>query len=77
MYTIEVSWGAHREYKVKPITAESFDKMISVLQGAWDANVQTYNISVKVCENDKVVYDGPLNSVVISGLKYNYEKGLM
>jgi hypothetical protein len=74
MYTIEISWGTCREYKVKPIAAESFDKMISVLQGAWDVNVQTLNISAKVCENDKCIYDGPLNQYVVNGFRYKAMK---
>lgn len=70
MYTIEISWGTCREYKVKPINAETFSDLISVLQGAWEANVQTLNISAKVCENDKVIYDGLLNQYVVNGFRY-------
>ena len=70
MYTIEISWGACREYKVKPINAKTFSDLVSVLQGAWDVNVQTLNISAKVCEDNKVIYDGLLNQYVVNGFRY-------
>ena len=70
MYTIEISWGTCREYKVKPINAETFSDLVSVLQGAWEANVQTLNISAKVCEDNKVIYDGLLNQYVVNGFRY-------
>jgi hypothetical protein len=45
----------------------------------YDVNSDTAGLAVKIIDNEKKddVYDGPLNPIILAGLKYNYEKGLI
>jgi len=77
MYTIEVSWGEKRECVFNPIQEETIWGVILRLQTLWNANTSTLNFSTKIMENDKIIYDGPLNQFVIDGFRYDVIKEMM
>lgn len=74
MFKFEISWGQHREYKCDVAAFTNFDVMINGLELALYANIDTYNLSAIVWEDDKTIYDGPLNTMIINGLRYISQK---
>ena len=74
MFKFQISWGQHREYKTDVASFTNMDVMINGLQMAYDSNIDTYNISAAVWEDEKVLYDGPLSNMVIFGLRYISQK---
>lgn len=77
MYSTTISWGKNRETVFEPITDNTIWNLISRLQTLWDANVTTENFSAKIMNDEKLMYDGPINQLVIDGLRYNVMKEMM
>lgn len=77
MYTTTISWGKNRETVCEPVTDNAIWNLISRLQSMWNANVTTENFSAKIMNDGKLMYDGPINQLVIDGFRYNVMKEMM
>jgi len=76
-YTIHTKWeGSNGTYVA---VYNTFAEVLSYIQAVCDVNCDTAGLAVKIIDNEKKddVYDGPLNPIILAGLKYNYEKGLI
>jgi len=76
-YTIHTKWeGSNGTYVA---VYNTFAEVLSCIQAVCDVNCDTAGLAVKIIDNEKKddVYDGPLNPIILAGLKYNYEKGLI
>lgn len=76
-YTIHVSWTGSGE--LNAANYNTFAEVLSYIQAVYDVNSDTAGLAVKIVDNEKKedIYDGPLNPIILVGLKYNYEKGLI
>lgn len=78
-YTIHTKWNGSGEPRVA--VYNTFAEVLSYIQAVCDVNCETAGLAVKIIDRDREkkedVYDGPLNDIVLAGLKYNYEKGLL
>ena len=76
-YTIHTKWdGSGGTYLA---TFDTFAEVLAYTQAVYDVNSDTAGLAVKIIDNEKKddVYDGPLNPIILAGLRYNYEKGLI
>lgn len=76
-YTIHTKWdGSGGTYAV---AYNTFAEVLAYTQAVYDVNSDTAGLAIKIVDNEKKedVYDGPLNLIIIAGLRYNYEKGLI
>lgn len=76
-YNIHTKWdGSNGTYAV---AYNTFDEVLAYIQAVCDVNCDTAGLEVKIIDREKKddVYDGPLNHIILAGLKYNYEKGLI
>jgi hypothetical protein len=76
-YTIHTKWdGSNGTYTADYNT---FPEVLAYIQAVNDINSETAGLEVKIIDREKKedVYDGPLNLIIIAGLRYNYEKGLI
>ena len=76
-YSIHTKWdGSGGTYAV---AYNTFDEVLAYIQAVCDINNDTAGLEVKIIDREKKddVYDGPLNHIILAGLKYNYEKGLI
>lgn len=76
-YTIHTKWdGSDGTYAA---IYNTFAEVLAYIQAACDVNCETAGLAVKIIDREKKedVYDGPLNEIILAGLKYNYEKGLI
>lgn len=76
-YTINTAWTGSSE--LHAAVYNTFAEVLSYIQAVCDVNCDTAGLVVKIVDNEKKedVYDGPLNLIIIAGLRYNYEKGLI
>lgn len=76
-YTIHVSWTGSGE--LSTANYNTFAEVLAYTQAVCDVNCDTAGLAVKIVDNEKKedIYDGPLNPIILVGLKYNYEKGLI
>ena len=76
-YKIHVSWTGSGE--LHAAVYNTFAEVLAYVQAVYDVNCETAGLAVKIidCEKKEDVYDGPLNEIILAGLKYNYEKGLI
>ena len=77
MYSTIISWGKNRETVFEPVTDDTIWNLIARLQSLWNANVTTENFSAKIMNDEKLMYDGPINQFVIDGFRYNVMKEMM
>lgn len=76
-YTIHTKWdGSGGTYAA---AFNTFAEVLSYIQAVNDINSETAGLEVKIIDREKKddVYNGPLNEIILAGLKYNYEKGLI
>lgn len=76
-YSIHTKWdGSDGTYTTGYGT---FPEVLAYIQAVCDVNCETAGLEVKIIDREKKddVYDGPLNHIILAGLKYNYEKGLI
>lgn len=76
-YSIHTKWdGSNGTYTADYNT---FPEVLAYIQAVCDVNCNTVGLEVKIIDREKKedVYDGPLNLIIIAGLRYNYEKGLI
>ena len=76
-YTIHTKWdGSDGIYAV---AYNTFDEVLAYIQTVNDINCEVEGLTVKIIDREKKddVYDGPLNPIILAGLRYNYEKGLI
>lgn len=76
-YSIHTKWdGSNGIYTADYNT---FPEVLAYIQAVNDINSETAGLEVKIIDREKKedVYDGPLNLIIIAGLRYNYEKGLI
>jgi hypothetical protein len=76
-YTIHTKWdGSNGTYAA---IYNTFAEVLAYTQAVYDVNSDTAGLAIKIVDNEKKedVYDGPLNLIIIAGLRYNYEKGLI
>ena len=76
-YSIHTKWdGSNGTYTADYNT---FPEVLAYIQAVNDINSETAGLEVKIidCEKKEDIYDGPLNLIIIAGLRYNYEKGLI
>lgn len=76
-YTIHTKWdGSNGTYTADYNT---FPEVLAYIQAVNDINSETAGLEVKIIDREKKddVYNGPLNLIIIAGLRYNYEKGLI
>ena len=76
-YKIHVSWTGSGE--LRAANYNTFAEVLAYTQAVYDVNSDTAGLAVKIVDNEKKedVYNGPLNEIILAGLKYNYEKGLI
>lgn len=76
-YTIHTKWDGSGE--LNAANYNTFAEVLAYTQAVCDVNCDTAGLAVKIVDNEKKedVYDGPLNLIIIEGLRYNYEKGLI
>lgn len=76
-YTIHTKWNDSGE--LNAAIYDTFAEVLAYIQAVCDVNCETAGLAVKIIDREKKedVYDGPLNHIVLAGLKYNYEKGLI
>lgn len=76
-YTIHTKWNGSGEPRAA--VYDTFAEVLSYIQAVCDVNCETAGLEVKIIDREKKtdVYDGPLNEIILAGLKYNYEKGLI
>ncbi len=76
-YSIHTKWdGSNGTYTADYNT---FPEVLAYIQAVCDVNCNTVGLEVKIIDREKKedIYDGPLNLIIIAGLRYNYEKGLI
>ncbi len=76
-YSIHTKWdGSNGTYTAG---YDTFPEVLSYIQTVYHVNCETAGLAIKIIDHEKKedVYNGPLNPVVVAGLKYNYEKGLI
>lgn len=76
-YSIHTKWdGSNGTYTADYNT---FPEVLAYIQAVNDINSETAGLEVKIIDREKKedIYDGPLNLIIIAGLRYNYEKGLI
>lgn len=76
-YSIHTKWdGSNGTYTADYNT---FPEVLAYIQAVNDINSETAGLEVKIIDREKKddVYNGPLNLIIIAGLRYNYEKGLI
>lgn len=76
-YSIHTKWdGSNGTYTADYNT---FPEVLAYIQAVCDVNCNTVGLEVKIIDREKKddVYNGPLNLIIIAGLRYNYEKGLI
>ncbi len=76
-YTIHTKWdGSGGTYAA---TFNTFPEVLAYIQAVCDVNCETVGLAVKIIDREKKedIYDGPLNEIILAGLKYQYEKGLI
>lgn len=76
-YKIHVSWTGSGE--LRAAVYNTFAEVLSYIQAVCDINSDTAGLAVNIVDNEKKedIYNGPLNEIILAGLKYNYEKGLI
>ena len=76
-YTIHTKWDGSGE--LSTANYNTFAEVLAYIQAVCDVNCDTAGLAVKIVDNEKKedIYDGPLNLIIIAGLRYNYEKGLI
>ena len=76
-YTIHTKWDGSGE--LKTANYNTFAEVLSYIQAVCDVNCETAGLAIKIVDNEKKedIYNGPLNEIILAGLKYNYEKGLI
>lgn len=76
-YTIHTKWDGSGE--LSTANYNTFAEVLAYTQAVYDVNSDTAGLAIKIVDNEKKedVYDGPLNLIIIAGLRYNYEKGLI
>lgn len=76
-YTIHVSWTGSGE--LNAANYNTFAEVLAYTQAVYDVNSDTAGLAIKIIDHEKKedVYNGPLNPIILAGLKYNYEKGLI
>lgn len=76
-YSIHTKWdGSNGTYTADYNT---FPEVLAYIQAVYDVNCETAGLAIKIIDHEKKedVYNGPLNLIIIAGLRYNYEKGLI
>lgn len=76
-YTIHTKWdGSDGTYVA---IYNTFAEVLAYVQAMHDVNCETAGLEVKIIDREKKedIYDGPLNEIILAGLKYQYEKGLI
>lgn len=76
-FTIHTKWnGSDGIYAA---AYNTFDEVLAYIQAVYDINCEAEGLTVKIIDREKKedTYDGPLNLIILEGLRYNYEKGLM
>ena len=76
-YTIHTKWnGSDGIYAA---VYNTLAEVLAYLQAVCDINCEVEGLTVKIIDREKKedVYDGPLNPIILAGLRYNYEKGLI
>lgn len=76
-YTINTTWTGSSE--LHAAVYNTFAEVLAYTQAVYDVNSDTAGLAVKIVDNEKKenIYDGPLNDIILAGLRYNYEKGLI
>jgi len=76
-YTINTTWTGSSE--LYAVAYNTFDEVLAYIQAVNDINCEVEGLTVKIIDREKKddVYDGPLNPIILAGLRYNYEKGLI
>ena len=76
-YTIHTKWDGSGE--LNAANYNTFAEVLAYTQAVYDVNSDTAGLAVKIIDREKKddVYDGPLNPIILAGLRYNYEKGLI
>lgn len=76
-YTIHTKWNGSGG--LNAAIYNTFAEVLAYVQAVYDVNCETAGLAVKIIDREKKedVYDGPLNEIILAGLKYNYEKGLI
>lgn len=76
-YTINTTWTGSSE--LHAAVYNTFAEVLSYIQAVCDVNSDTAGLGIIIVDNEKKedIYDGPLNDIILAGLKYNYEKGLI
>lgn len=76
-YTIHTKWNGSGEPRAA--VYDTFAEVLSYIQAVHDINCEVEGLTVKIIDREKKddVYDGPLNPIILAGLRYNYEKGLI
>lgn len=76
-YKIHVSWTGSGELRAADYN--TFAEVLSYIQTVCDINCDTAGLAVKIVDTEKKndIYNGPLNEIILAGLRYNYEKGLI
>ena len=76
-YTIHTKWDGSGE--LSAANYNTFAEVLAYTQAVCDVNSDTAGLEVKIIDREKKedVYNGPLNPIILAGLKYNYEKGLI
>lgn len=76
-YKIHVSWTGSGELRAADYN--TFAEVLAYTQAVYDVNSDTAGLAVKIIDTEKKndIYNGPLNPIILAGLKYNYEKGLI
>ncbi len=76
-YTIHTKWDGSGE--LSAANYNTFAEVLAYTQAVCDVNSDTAGLAIKIIDREKKedVYNGPLNDIILAGLKYNYEKGLI
>jgi hypothetical protein len=76
-YSIHTKWDGSGE--LNAANYNTFPEVLAYIQAVCDVNCDTAGLAVKIVDNEKKedIYDGPLNPIILAGLRYNYEKGMI
>ena len=76
-YTIHAKWNGSDGIYANAYN--TFDEVLAYIQAVYDINCEIEGLEVKIIDREKKddIYNGPLNDIILAGLRYNYEKGLI